>query len=104
MKKYGVNKATEFTKKQINVIFGMAKRGELKVQKFVMQNFYDLAEYYGYDDNKNIETCEKRILDILENAFAGNREIAQALIDEYTEMTYNQLSNKNKKLADKNLV
>ncbi len=36
MIQYGANKATEFSKKQIGVIFGMAKRGELKVEKFIM--------------------------------------------------------------------
>lgn len=33
MRNYGANKATEFTKKQIGVIYRMAKNGELKVEK-----------------------------------------------------------------------
>ena len=46
MKNYGANKATEFSKKQISVIYGMAKRVELKVEKWVMSDLYDLADYY----------------------------------------------------------
>ena len=37
MRNYGANKATEFTKKQINVIFAKAKAGELKVESWIMK-------------------------------------------------------------------
>lgn len=49
MKQYGAMKATEFSRKQIGVIFAKAKAGELKVEKFVMSDFYTMADYYDYD-------------------------------------------------------
>ena len=104
MKQYGANKATEFSKKQIGVIFGMAKRGELKVEKFVMSDLYNLADYYGYDDNKSVEQSEKYILSILNNVFDGNIIKAQEEINEYTERLYKSLSAKAQKSADRTFV
>lgn len=69
MRNYGANKTTEFTKKQIGVIYRMAKNGELKVEKWVISDFYDLADYYGYDDNRNVEASEKKIKKILDAVF-----------------------------------
>lgn len=85
MRMCGVNKVTEFTKKQVNVIYAKSKNGELNVPKEVIKDFYNLAEYYGYDDNRVVERCESVILNILENVFAGDNEKAQQLIDEYAE-------------------
>ena len=69
MRNYGANKATEFTKKQIGVIYRMAKNGELKVEKWVISDFYDLADYYGYDDNGSVEASERKIKKILDAVF-----------------------------------
>lgn len=104
MKTYGANKSTEFSKKQIGVVFGKAKAGELKVERFIMSDLYDLADYYGYDDNGNVERAERKVLAILDEVFAGNNEKAQALIDEYTESTFNGLSNKAKAKANREIV
>lgn len=104
MKQYGAMKATEFTKKQINVIFRMAKNGELKVQKFVINDMYNLADFYGYDDNKNAERSEVKIMNILDNVFSGNVEKSQDLIDEYTEWLFGNLSMKYQQKADRALV
>ena len=84
MKQYGANKATEFTKKQINVVYGCAKRGDIKVEKWVMKEFYDLAEYYGYDDNRNVESSEVKILAMLKAIFSRDYAEAQRIIDEYS--------------------
>lgn len=35
MKNYGAMKATEFTRKQIGVIYSKAKKGELKIEKWL---------------------------------------------------------------------
>lgn len=86
MKQYGANKATEFTRKQINVIFALTKQGTLAVEKKVMSSFYDLAEYYGYDDNKSVEQKEGWILGILENVFANKYDEAQNEIDSYARL------------------
>lgn len=94
MREYGPNKATEFSKKQIGVIYGKAKGGELKVEKWVISEFYDLADYYGYDDNGAVEKAETDILAILESVFGGDLEKAQKQIDTYTEKTWNLMGKK----------
>lgn len=104
MKAYGANKSTEFTKKQISCIFGAAKRGELKVEKWVMKDFYDLADYYGYDDNRAVERAEAQILKIIDAFFAKDLVKAQEIIDEYTENTFKALGTKAQNRADRNLV
>lgn len=104
MKRYGANKATEFTKKQISVIYGKAKNGELKVEKWVISEFYDLAEYYGYDDNRTVEQAETSILKILDAVFANDLINAQNLIDEYTEDSFRRMSRKNQSKCNRNLL
>lgn len=104
MRSYGANKATEFTKKQINVIFAKAKAGELKVESWIMKDFYNLADYYGYDDNGAVERAEQKVKDIIEAAFAGDIEKAQKGIDAYTESELNSLTDKRKAEIDRSLI
>lgn len=104
MKQYGANKATEFTKKQISVIYYKAKNGELNVEKWVINEFYNLADYYGYDDNHSVEEAETKINKILEAVFENDLATAQELIDDYTSKTFELLSNKNQAKCDRNLV
>lgn len=99
MKQKGPYKSTEFTRKQINVLYGKAKSGELKVEKWVIKEFYDLAEYRGYDDNRNVERSERSILQILDAMFAGRLKDTQKLIDEYTEKNYSLMGQKAKRAA-----
>jgi hypothetical protein len=103
MRQYGFNKATEFTKKQINVIYCKAKNGELKVEKWLMSEFYDLADYYGYDSNRNVEYSERRVLRILEAMFSGNIEEAQELINDTADSWYADYSAKGQAKRDRNL-
>lgn len=104
MKRYGANKATEFTRKQINVIFAKAKGGDLNVEKWVIADFYNMADYYGYDDNGNAEESERDILKIIESVFSGNNEKAQALINEYTNKWFERMGRKAQTKADRNLI
>lgn len=104
MKRYGANKATEFTRKQIGVIFAKAKNNELKVEKWIMSDFYNMADYYGYDDNGSVEDAEREILAILEAVFSKDNEKAQELIDNYTERTWNLISKKRQNEADRSHV
>lgn len=68
MKTYGNGmKTTEFTKKQINVIYSMAKQDKLKVEKWYINNLYSLADYYNYDSNGSTELEERFVLNILRN-------------------------------------
>lgn len=98
MKRYGCNKSTEFTKKQVNVIWAKAKHGELKIEKWFMSELYDLADYYGYDDNGSVAENEATVLEILEAVFSNEIEKAQALIDEATDSWY---SRKGRKMQEK---
>lgn len=61
MKQYGLMKATEFTKKQVNVIFAKAKHGELKVEKWFISELYTLADYYNYDDNRSANAAKRKL-------------------------------------------
>lgn len=104
MKNYGMNKATEFSRKQIGVIYYKAKAQELKVEKWIMSDLYDMADYYGYDDNGAVADAERRILAILDAVFAKDLDKAQELINEYTERTWNLLGKKSKEKANRDLV
>jgi hypothetical protein len=104
MKAYGFKKATEFSKKQISVIYGCAKRGELKVEKWMMSNMYDLADFYGTDDNGSVEKEETEILSILESVFGHDMDSAQAKLDRYTENLFGKLTEKRQKASDRAFV
>ena len=104
MKVYGANKSTEFSKKQINVIFAKAKNGELKVEKWYISHLYNLADYYGYDDNRSVEQEERYIINILENVFGNNIDKAQKIINEQTEDVFKLLSRKNREAADRSFI
>lgn len=103
MKQYGMMKATEFTKKQINVIFAGAKRGELKVEKWFIHELYILADYYNYDDNGNVARSEVQVMKILDAVFSNEIEKAQELIDYMENVWYSGMSRKNKAECDRNL-
>ena len=104
MKRYGANKATEFTRKQINVIFAKAKSGEIKIEKWVIADFYSMADYYGYDDNGNAEESEHDILEIIEAVFANDIEKALKLIDNYTTKWFERMGRKAQVKANRSLV
>lgn len=103
MKQYGRMKVTEFSKKQIGVIYMNAKNGNIRLEKWVANRLYDLADYYGCDD-RNVEESEKHIMKILEAIFSKDFDKAQDLIDYYTEDAFGKLSRKNKEKANRNLV
>lgn len=66
-------------------IYGANKAGNLKIEKHIINDFYNLADYYGFDDNKSVERAEFHIMQILNEVFAGDFEKAQKHVDEYTE-------------------
>lgn len=104
MKQYGAMVATEFSKKQIGVIYRMAKNGELKVEKWIMSELYDLADYYGYDHNRSVAHDEGFILNILEDVFSGNAEGAQKRIDQWTAIRFDNTSMRKQRELDRELV
>lgn len=105
MKTYGNGmKTTEFTKKQINVIYSMAKQGKLKVEKWYINNLYNLADYYNYDSNGSTELEERFVLKILRNVFEGNLEEAQTRIERETNRVFDLFSTKVSKDFDRSLL
>ena len=97
MKQYGAKKATEFTRAQINVIFAKAKSGELKVEKWFIGDLYNLAEFYGYDDNGNAEREERAVLQILRAVFENDNAEAQRLINLTADSWFDAYSSKYQK-------
>lgn len=83
MRSYGAMKATEFTKKQINVLYALNKNGVLEIAPEVLKRFYNLADYYGYDDNGSVEWDERKVLIIIDAVFAKDYEKAQRFINEF---------------------
>lgn len=104
MKRYGMNQATEFSRKQIGVIFANAKKGSLKVEKWAMSRMYDLADFYGMDSNGSIAKEEQRIKAILDKIFAGNMEGAQEEIDAYTEIVFGEFTTKAQASFDRSFI
>lgn len=103
MKQYGAMFATEFTKKQINVIFAKAKSGALKVEKWFISELYNLADFYGYDDNRGVAAQERNVLNILEAVFANDNETAQTLISETANDWFKSYGNKNRAKCDRSV-
>ena len=103
MKVYGTYFATEFTKKQINVIYGKAKNGELKVEKWFIRDLYELAEYYGHDFNRSTESLERTVKKILELVFSGEIEEAQILINETEDDWYSRYGKKTTAQCDRDV-
>lgn len=101
MKKYGFNKATEFSKKELAPLYKAAKNGELKVERLVMSRLYELADYYGYDSNHSIELEERDILQILR--LTDTKEIQDA-INLYTEKNFKLFSKKAQEKFDRRIV
>ncbi len=91
-------KASEISKADLAPIYKAAKSGELKVEKWFMSELYNLADYYGYDDNRSMEWSESQVRRMLAE------EDRQAAINELTEKWFRELSNKNKKAADRSFV
>ena len=103
MKLYGAFKATEFTKKQINVVFAKAKSGDLKIEKWFMGELYNLADYYGYDDNRSVEDSEGEVKEILEAVFLNDLTKAQELICKIADNWYSLYGRKTQAKCDRTL-
>lgn len=101
MKQYGAFKATEFSKRQIGVVFAKAKSGALKIEKWFMSELYTLADFYGYDDNGNVADNERDVLAILDAVFANN-ENAQNIIDETEAKWFSRYGRKTQAKCDRN--
>lgn len=104
MKRYGLNKATEFTRKQINLAYRNAKQGNLKVEKWMMNRMYDLSDYYGTDDDGSIQKFEQRVKHILSLILEEDFENAQVQINNLTEWVFNSFTPKYQKRLDRNFI
>lgn len=104
MKIYGAKKATEFNKGQIGLIYRMAKSGEINLEKWVANDFYKLADYYGFDDNGSVAIAERKILKIIDAAAINDTATVQELVDKYTFETWNLLGRKTKEQCNREFV
>ena len=104
MKSYGPNKATEFTKKQINVIYGKAKGGELHLEKWLVSRLYDMADFYGQDYSGEAEREERYILRALEQVFSGNVAAAQETLDNYKDSCLNSFTTNYLNKLDRTII
>lgn len=104
MKQYGKNQATEFTKKQIGVIYYAAKAGDLKVEKWLTSYMYDLADFYGVDWNGSVAKEEQAVLHILSDVFAKNFASAQERLDSFSQSLQNCFTEKKRRGLDRRLV
>lgn len=104
MRQYGRCEATEFSKKQIGVIYRNAKLGNLKVERWLMSRLYDLADFYDIDWGKQIAKEEQTVLKILDLVFGDKLEEAQKELDSYGEKIFKAMSIKNQKEANRELV
>lgn len=104
MKQYGAKFATDISKKQVNVIFAKAKAGELKIEKWFIQELYDMADYYGYDDNRSVAYWEAKVKAIITAVFDGELDRAQGLIDDAQSSMFASFSKKNQEKCDRSLV
>lgn len=101
MKQYGAKFATEFNKRDLAPIYKAAKAGDLKVEKWMMIHLYDMADFYGYDDNRSAADQEREILNILA---AESVEEKQKRIDLFTESLFSRYTEKHQKSFDRNFV
>lgn len=101
MRTYGAHKAVDFTKKQVGVIFANAKCGNLRVEKWFMQEIYNLADYYGFDDNGSVAKSERAVKLILDAVFAKDFENAQILINDTADRWYSLYGKENQAKCDR---
>lgn len=95
---------SSITRKQVGVIYSKAKAGELKVERWVMAEFYDIAGYDDIDWNGSKARLESVTRKILEVVFSGDMEKAQKAIDEYTEYNWKIMGKKSKARANRAIV
>lgn len=101
MKQYGMNQATEFSTKQIGVVYRAAKNQDLRIEKWYINRMYDLADFYGIDENGSVASEEGTIKRILEAVFAKDYTKAQALIDDEQDHIFNLFTAKKQKAIDR---
>lgn len=97
-------KSSTVSRKQVGVLYGMAKRGEVKIEKFVMADFYDISDYYGYDDNRTLENDESSLKEMINLAFEKKYDELQEAVDKYSEKLFHSFSKKRQQESDRSLV
>lgn len=97
-------KSSTISRKQVGVLYGMAKRGEVKIEKFVMADFYNIADYYGYDDNRTLENDESSLKEMINLAFEKKYDELQEAVNKYSEKLFHGFSKKRQQESDRSLV
>jgi len=97
-------KKSEISNIELNRLFRKAKKGFIKIEQWMMDNFFTVSGYYGYDDNSSVEDMESWLNRILEAVNNKDYEEAQKLIDILTNSHYKALSLNKKNEVNRNLV
>lgn len=72
----------QLTRKQAGVIFGASKRGEIKISKNFIAKMYEVADFYGYDDNGTKQLLNDGFKAIVDTFF-NDRANTQTEIDKF---------------------
>jgi bisphosphoglycerate-independent phosphoglycerate mutase (AlkP superfamily) len=80
MKQYGANKKAEVNSK---IIYKAAKEGNITIPLWYFLEAKRIGDYYGYDDNRNIERYEGNFKMVTDAIEAENYEEAQNMIDRH---------------------
>ena len=104
MIKYGAMKKSDLDMMELNRLFRKAKKGFVKIEQFVMDYFFTVSGYYGYDDSKSYEEDEASIKRILEAVNEKDYENAQLQIDTFTESIYRRTPERLKKELNRNII
>lgn len=104
MKQYGAFFATEFSKKQVNVIYAKAKCGDLKVEKWFINELYTLSDYYGYDSNRSVASQELDVKSIIKAVFENDIINAQDIINTTEDKWYSLMSRKNQEKCCRDII
>lgn len=97
-------RASYVTRKQINVIFSNAKRGNLKVEKGFMAHLYNMTEANVWKSENSRTEDFNTVRVILDAIFGSDMEKAQELIEKAEAKNFDELGNKAKASYDRAFV
>lgn len=92
-------KSSNIKKSDLAPLYKKAKAGDVQVEKWFMSKMYDLAGFYGYDDNCTMQRFENRIERIL-----SAKDELQTVINEMTELTLQEYTLKYQSKFDRSFV
>ncbi|MCD8201971.1 MAG: hypothetical protein LUD47_07895 [Clostridia bacterium] len=85
---------TDVTRRQVNVIYAKVKAGELRAEKWVLNQMYKVADWcdYGRVDMytfDRVRNAENEIRKVLGAIFGGKKREAQVMLDNLADEWHN---------------